>query len=252
MTRDAHPAWWVVPAVRREAAVRLFCFPYAGGSGPVYHRLTQAMPAEIEVVSLQVPGRGFRLREPPSRDLGALLAAIEETMAPRLDRPYALFGHSFGALMAFEVARRLRRSGQPAPLHLFASAAPAPAATCGLRVSTDLAAPAFWKAVHELYGMPAQVLVDPELLDLVVPPLKADLQLMASYRYQPEAPLAAPITAFFGSRDPRVDRAAAEEWRAETTAAFAVHEVPGPHLYLTDAPAELAGGVRAALGVPRT
>jgi len=247
MTRDAQQDWWVVPAARQAPRLRLFCFPYAGGSATAYHRFGQALPADVEMVSLQVPGRGFRMREPAICELGALLAAVEAAIAPRLDRPYALFGHSLGALVAFEIARRLRRSGRPAPVHLFASASPAPQATHALRVSTDLAAPEFWAGVHELYGTPAQVLADPELLNLVVPPLKIDVQLIASYRYLTEPPLATPITALIGNRDPMVDRAAAEEWRVETTAGFAVHEVPGPHLYLQDAPAELIGVVRAAL-----
>ena len=247
MTRDADQDWWVVSQPRPSARLRLFCFPYAGGSATVYHRLGRALPDDVEVASLQVPGRGFRLREPAIGDLDALLAAIEQVIAPRLDRPYALFGHSFGALVAFEVARRLRRGGREAA-QLFASASPAPQATRALRVSPDLDPTALWAAVNDLYGTPAQPLVDPELLNLVVPPLRTDLRLMASYRYRPEPPLAAPITAFFGSRDPMVDRAAAEAWRAETTAAFALHEVPGPHLYLQDPPAALVEAVKAGLG----
>ena len=248
MTSDAQKAWWVVPAPRPEAKLRLFCFPYAGGSATVYHRFGQALPADVEVVSLQLPGRGFRLREPTHVDLAALLPAIEAALVPRLDRPCALFGHSLGALVAFELARRLRRAGHAAPLHLFASASPAPSATRALRVSTDLAAPAFWTAVHELYGTPAQVLADPELLALVVPPLKADFQVMASYHYQAEPPLATPITTFVGTKDPMVDRPAAEQWRAETSVAFALHEVPGPHLFLQDSGQLVAAHVRAALG----
>jgi surfactin synthase thioesterase subunit len=247
MSRDVLQEWWVVPTVRPAAQLRLFCIPYAGGSATVYHRFGQAMPAAIEVATLQVPGRGFRLREPAIGELGPLLAAIEAAIAPRLDRPYALFGHSLGALIAFELTRRLRRSGRPAPEHLFVSASPAPRDSRALPLAADLAAPQLWAEVNRLYGTPAQVLDDPELLALVVPPLKADVAMLAAYRYAAEAPLAVPITAFVGSSDPRVDRAGAEGWRVETTAGFAVHEVQGPHLYLQQAQGELVARVSGAL-----
>jgi medium-chain acyl-[acyl-carrier-protein] hydrolase len=249
MSLDASKSWWVVPESRRDATMRLFCFPYAGGSGTVFHRFAQAMPEHIEVASLQVPGRGFRLRDAAIPTLDGLLDAVEGVIASRLDRPYAFFGHSLGAIVAFELARRGRRAGLPAPAHLFASAAPAPRATRhGRSVSRDLEAPAFWQAVHALYGTPTQVLADPELLAMVVPPLKADFALFDAYRYEEDAPLSTPITAFFGSMDPMVDRAAADAWRAETTDAFALHEVPGPHLYVQVPPIELVKHVRAALG----
>ena len=246
MTRDTQ-SWWVVPSPRPAARVRLFCFPFAGGSATAFHRFGQALPPEIEVASLQLPGRGFRLREPALTTLERLFDGVTGAIGPRLDRPFALFGHSFGAMMAFEVARWLRRTGRTTPVHLLASAAPAPQDVTALPVSTALAAPQFWTAVHELYGTPAQVLNDPELLGLVVPPLKLDFELYAAYRYAPEPPLDVPITALYGSRDPRVGRTGVEAWRAQTTAAFAVHEVPGPHLYLQDAPPALTATVTTAL-----
>src|SRR5690349_9028549 len=99
MTRDT-PSWWVVPAPRPAARLRLFCFPFAGGSATAYHRFVQSLPPEIEAASLQLPGRGFRLREPALTTLEALFDGVTGAIAPRLDRPFALFGHSFGAMMA--------------------------------------------------------------------------------------------------------------------------------------------------------
>jgi medium-chain acyl-[acyl-carrier-protein] hydrolase len=246
-------SWWVVPAQRPGARVRLFCFPYAGGSAPVYHKLARALPDDIEVHCLQPPGRGFRLREPALTELHALVAAIDGVLAPRLDRPFALFGHSMGALVAFELTRRLRAGGGPQPGHLFASAAPAPQVARPRLVSTALEAPAFWAAVNQLYGTPAQAAVDPALLELAVPPLKDDFRILLGYRYQPGPPLAQPITAFIGSADPMVERSGAEAWREQTTSVFALHDIPGPHLYLRDAPPPLPALVTAALaglGVP--
>jgi medium-chain acyl-[acyl-carrier-protein] hydrolase len=239
--------WWVVPAARPDARVRLFCFPYAGGSATVYHKLGRALPAEVEVCCLQPPGRGFRLRDPAIRELHALVSAIEAVLLPRLDRPFALFGHSMGALVAFELTRRLAAAGQPLPRHLFASAAPAPQVARPRLISTALPPPAFWAAVNQLYGTPEQAAVDPALLELAVPPLKDDFAVLAGYRYQPGPPLPLPITAFAGSADPMVERADAEAWREQTSAAFALHQIPGPHLYLRDAPAPLPQLLAAAL-----
>jgi medium-chain acyl-[acyl-carrier-protein] hydrolase len=239
--------WWVVPATRPQARLRLFCFPYAGGSATVYHKLARALPDDVEVHCLQPPGRGFRMRDRAFTELHAFAAAIETVLVPRLDRPFALFGHSMGALVAFELVRRLRDGGHPLPAHLFSSAAPAPQMARPRLVSTALEAPAFWAAVNQLYGTPAQAAVDPALLELAVPPLKDDFRILTGYRYQPGPPLPLPITAFIGSTDPMVDPSGAEAWREQTTAAFALHEIPGPHLYLRDAPAPLPALVGAAL-----
>jgi surfactin synthase thioesterase subunit len=214
--------------------VRLFCVPYAGGSATAYHRIAQRLPEDIEAVSLQVPGRGFRLRERAVTGWAGLIDAVMGSIGPRLDRPFALLGHSRGALVAFEIARRLRRDGQAAPVRLFASAAAAPRLTKPMRVSTGLGSAEFWSAVHALYGTTAQVLADPELLGLVVPPLKADFELMAAYAYAAEAPLATPVTAMFGTGDPVVTREDAEAWREETTGDFALHAIAGPHLYVNE------------------
>src|SRR5689334_11040487 len=105
MVDQAHDAWWVVPARKPSAAKRLFCLPYAGGSGTVFHKLAQSFGDDVEVHSMQPPGRGFRMREPAFAELAGLIYGLREAIEPRLDRPYALFGHSMGALVAFELTR---------------------------------------------------------------------------------------------------------------------------------------------------
>jgi medium-chain acyl-[acyl-carrier-protein] hydrolase len=223
--------------------------PYAGGSGTVFHRFAQGFPASTEVQSLQPPGRGFRLREPPVRDFARMIESVLAVLRPRLDRPYALFGHSMGALVAFELVRALRREGRLLPLHLFVSAARAPAAWQAIPVSVDAEPLAFWRAVNQLYGTPVHGPVHPDVLTLAVPPLKADFALIASYRHSVEEPLTLPITAFVGTRDPMVRRDAALAWQAETSGPFALHEVAGPHLFLQDSAALVSAHVRAALQI---
>jgi surfactin synthase thioesterase subunit len=236
---------------RPAARLRLFCFAYAGGSATAFHRLAQWMPPSIETHSLQLPGRGFRIREPAVTSWPALLDAVQASIVARADRSYALLGHSMGALVAFETARRLRRAGKPAAVHLFASAAPAPRVTRALRVPTSLGANDFWTQVHQLYGTPTQAIADPELLKLVVPPLKADFELVASYRYAVEAPLSVPITVITGTKDPVVSIEDAEAWRGESTGAFSRKTIEGPHLYVNEAPGLAAVGaiVKTSLGV---
>jgi medium-chain acyl-[acyl-carrier-protein] hydrolase len=246
MVEPSNDAWWVVPAKKPAAARRLFCLPYAGGSGTVFHKLAQSFGDDVEVHSMQPPGRGFRMREPAYADLAGLIGGLCTAIEPRLDRPYALLGHSMGALVAFELVRALRHGGRRLPEHLFVSASPSPAAWTRVPVSIDLEPAAFWRAVNELYGTPVQSAVPADVLDLVVPPLKADLALIASYRHVAEAPLALPITALVGTRDPMVRPEAAREWAAETSRAFALHEVSGAHLFLQDAVAQLSAHVRAA------
>jgi myxalamid-type polyketide synthase MxaE and MxaD len=241
-------AWWVVPTPKPAARMRLFCLPYAGGSATAFHRFAQGFADDVEVQSLQPPGRGFRLREPAMTDLGQLLDKLSEVIEPRLDRPFALLGHSFGALLAFELVRALRRRGRPLPMHLFASAAAAPAAWSALRVALEQPAERFWSDINALYGTPISGPVHPDVLALAVPPLKTDCALIASYRYVPEEKLALPITTFVGASDPMVKHADAEGWQHETTGRFALHEVPGAHLFLQESAAVLSVQVRAALG----
>jgi medium-chain acyl-[acyl-carrier-protein] hydrolase len=243
--------WWVIPTPRPHARLRLFCFPYAGGSATVFHAFVRALPESVEAASLQLPGRAFRLREPAFTDFDALLNAVDTALTPMLNRPCALWGHSLGALVAFELARKLR-DRQAAPVHLFVSGAAAPETPRLQLAPTDLASNAFWSAMHRLYGTPLQVLSDPALLELAVRPLKDDVQVLASYRYRATDPLPCPITAFTGRDDPTVSRTDAEAWRAHTTGDFALHEVPGPHLFLRDFPPQLTAPLLAALNAHAT
>lgn len=228
------PQWFLIRPRRAPARVRLFCFPYAGGGTPVYRDWQRLLPDEVEVCAAQLPGRGTRLQEPAFTDAGALVEAVAEAITPYLDLPFALFGHSMGAIVSFELARLLRDRHGPAPAHLFVSGRPAPQAPLDRERTFDLPEPLFWEKLRGLNGTPAEVLEHPELRELMLPLLRADFSVVETYAYRPGPPLDCPLTAFGGVADAEVSRAQVEAWGEMTTGPFAARVVPGDHFFLND------------------
>ncbi|MBJ6641877.1 thioesterase II family protein [Streptomyces sp. BSE7-9] len=216
---------------------RLVCFPHAGGSATAYTQLARALPADFDVVAVQYPGRQDRYDEAPFTALDPLVGAVAEELARELaaepGRPYALFGHSMGALVAFETARRLRTAGLPAPERLFLSGRGAPdvgkSAHYGRYDDADVLA-----EVRRLGGTDQAMLDNPDLLELVLPALRADYRALASYSWRAEEPLATSITALIGDRDPMVAVREARTWREHTRGDFALKVFSGGHFYLAD------------------
>jgi medium-chain acyl-[acyl-carrier-protein] hydrolase len=214
--------WLVNPKSNRRANVRLFCFPYAGGGDSIFRSWQQALSETIEVCAVQLPGRGSRISEPPCTQVNQLVSDIGTALAPYLDKPFALFGHSMGALIAFELARQLRKEYSAQPVHLFVSGRPSPQT---MREPLDLKQ--FDSELPELLR-----LENPELMELVLPILRADLVLCHSYHYTPQPPFSFPITAFGGINDHGVSRHSLENWREHTTGSFVLRLFPGDHFFL--------------------
>jgi medium-chain acyl-[acyl-carrier-protein] hydrolase len=216
--------------------VRLFCFPHAGGTASVYTPWARALGEwPIEVAAAQLPGRGDGSREPPCADFDALVDQLATLIAHFSDRPFAFFGHSFGALTAFELARRLRDRGLPRPAQLFVSGAFAPQIPndgAPLRfIDNDTV---FLEAVSARYGgIPRIVLEQADLRVALVPALRADLALTETYAYRGAPPLACPIAAYAGASDPIVSGPRLARWREQTTAEFSWRLFAGGHFYLT-------------------
>ncbi|MFJ4981109.1 thioesterase II family protein [Streptomyces coeruleorubidus] len=216
---------------------RLVCFPHAGGSATAYTQLARTLPADFDVVAVQYPGRQDRYNEAPFTALDRLVEAVAEELAHGVaadpGRPYALFGHSMGALVAFETARLLRTAGLPSPERLFLSGRGAPDAGKSahylLYDDADVLA-----EVRRLGGTDQAMLDNPELLELVLPALRADYRALASYTWREGEPLAAPITALIGDSDPMVTVREARTWREHTRGDFALKVFPGGHFYLSD------------------
>ena len=225
------------PAPKAGARATLFCFPHAGGSAAVFTPWSRALADKpIEIIAAQLPGRDGA-DDPPSADLASIIHPLAETIGAHLRRPYALFGHSLGALVAFELARALRDHGAPLPACLFVSGAfppQLPATATPLRFIDDDVA--FLEAVAARYGgVPRIVLEQAELRTAMVPALRADLALTETYVYRPGAPLACPIVAYAGDSDPVVSGEQLEHWREQTSGTFACRIFDGHHFYLNRA-----------------
>jgi surfactin synthase thioesterase subunit len=202
----------------------------------MYQRWTTLLPAGIELCLIQLPGREGRIGETAYTRLGPLIESTAAAITPLLTVPFAFFGHSMGALIAFELTRYLRRRGVPAPAHLFVSAARAPDHEHDEPSLAGLSDDDFIQEVQCRYqSLPEAVLADGELMALVLPTMRRDFELLDAYAYGHDEPLACPITCFGGAADRSVTEAHLAAWRTQTTGAFAVSMCPGHHLYLSEA-----------------
>lgn len=225
-------------ARRANRKTRLFCFPHAGAGASAFAAWPALFPPEVEIVAVQLPGREDRVGEPHPASVEVAVRMVAVALRPYLQGPYAFFGHSGGALLAFELARALRKRGTQ-PRHLFLSGQPAPghhsAATQLHRLSDE----DFGDALRGLDGTSDGVFGDPELMKLLLPTLRADFTLWENHRHRPGPPLSVPVTALGGDTDPRAPISGLQAWAEHTTGEFSVEVFSGGHFYLNDSEAEL-------------
>ncbi|MCS0638384.1 alpha/beta fold hydrolase [Streptomyces sp. LP05-1] len=223
-------------------SVRLVCFPHAGGAASSYIRLSRTLAPAVEVLAVQYPGRQDRRQEEPVADIGRLADALAQEVETHVDGVYAFFGHSMGALLAYETAARLADRGAPGPAALILSGrqAPRPVPSPHDRLLTDADILA---AVRRLGGTTPAVLDDPELRDMVMPALRADYRAIGSYAWRERPPLDTPLTVLIGDADPVVHPQEALAWREFTTGPTGMHTFTGGHFYLD----EHLGGVADAI-----
>ncbi|NER37551.1 MAG: thioesterase [Oscillatoria sp. SIO1A7] len=239
--------WLACPRPNSQARLRLFCFPYAGAGASVFYPWSSQLPEDIELWAVQPPGREKRLREPLLTSLSSLIETLVPILKPYLDCPFALFGHSIGALVIFALARELRRRNYPVPKHLFVSGRRAPQTPALHPPIHQLPDAAFLAELDRYNGTPEAVLQNRDLMELFLPILRADLAIAETYSYVPEAPLDFPISAFGGLEDESVspDRLAA--WEKQSDRAFSLQMFPGGHFFFKSNPEALLKAISQQL-----
>ena len=233
MARSSYVNPWItLPRPNPRARLRLLCLPHAGGGAQMYRSWPADLPDAVEVCAVTLPGRESRIREEPPKNLESLVGSLVESLADQLTRPFAIFGHSMGALIGFELIRMLRRQGLVQPVHLIASGRSAPQIPDPDPPIHTLPRSEFVEELRRLNGMPNELLQSPEVMGLVLPTLRKDFEVCETYRYVSEPPLACSITAYGGVEDPEVKRGDIECWRMQTCSTFVLRMFPGDHFFL--------------------
>ncbi|HEX8557031.1 MAG TPA: alpha/beta fold hydrolase [Pyrinomonadaceae bacterium] len=247
MSESTDNVWLAKSQPAPQARVRLFCFPYAGGSSLTFRRWPEALSPEVEVCPVQLPGRGSRMSEPPLKAVHDIVEAFLPVMARRLDKPFAFFGHSMGGAIAFELSRRLRSDCGVEPLRLFISGRRAPHLAPNGPVIYDLPEPEFKEELRRLNGTPAELLEHPEMMEILVPLLRADISVSQTYRCDSRLSLTCPMTIYGGLEDAHDEPAGLAAWREHTLGPFELKMFAGDHFFINTAQPQLLDALRVAL-----
>jgi medium-chain acyl-[acyl-carrier-protein] hydrolase len=230
MSTSAASTWLKKPDTL--ARYRLFCFPYAGGGASAFHTWQSNFTSEIGICPVQLPGRENRIAEEPFSDLSLLVQAIADVLLPHLETPFAFFGHSMGTLISFELARQLRRQNAPTPVHLFVAGHRAPQLPDPDPPTYHLPEAEFVDSLRRFNGTPDTILQNAELMQVMMPALRADMTISETYRYTPEEPLDCSISAFCGMQDSEASYDAVQAWREQARGSFRMRMLPGDHFFL--------------------
>lgn len=241
--------WFVRLQPKPNANFRLFCFPYAGGGSYIYTDWVHDFPPDIELIAVQPPGRGRRFAEPAFVRIDALIQNLSQTLLDNFNDgiPFAFFGHSMGALVAYELTQTLRQQGNPQPHMLFVSGHRAPHVPDRYPPVHKMPKETFINKLRDYNGTPQEILDNNEFLELFLPTLRADFTLCETYSYQERDPLHCPIFAFGGISDPQITTEDINAWQAHTTNTFRMRMFVGDHFFLREAQSTLTALIRAAL-----
>lgn len=243
--------WFPFSDRTSAAPARIFCIPHAGGSAAAFRPWIPLLGERAQVCPIEPPGRATRFAEPAHHRLEPYVEALATAMRPWLDRPYLLLGHSLGALIAFELTRALAARGAPLPARLLLSGREGPRLSRE-RGADELGDDALVGYLKTYAGTPAEVFENPELLQLILPVVRADFTLLAHWRFDPAAKVSVAATAIGGAKDPEVPPATLEAWREVADGPFDVRVFPGGHFYLYDAPEPvIASAILPFLSPPR-
>lgn len=225
--------WFRLEGKRERPALRLFCFPYAGGGPSVFAGWADRLPASVEVVGVRLPGRENRFRERPYRAWAPLLEDLEALMRGVADLPFAFFGHSLGGRIAYELAKRLGEAGCRVPDQVIVSGCRAPGVAQRGPLMHAMTTPDLRRRLEEMQGVPQEILGDDRIMNLLEPMLRADLEL-AEIWAPPPVPIPSPIAALCGARD-RIDPPEVmRPWSGATSGGFDYLEFEGGHFFIHD------------------
>ena len=243
-TGYANDSWFFFPKPNQNAKLRMFCFPYAGSGASIYKKWESAMPLEVELCAVQLPGRENRITEAAFKDFSSLINVLAEKILPLLDKPYIFFGHSMGALISFELARKLREASGELPIHLLLSGINPLKSTSKLNINT-MDDDEFINFLNRLNGTPTEILKNKEVLSFFLPVIKADFELLNSYSFAHKPPLECPITSYGGMDDTPEDNL--KGWIKHTDKTLEVKMFPGDHFFINSSRQEVLAALRTDL-----
>jgi medium-chain acyl-[acyl-carrier-protein] hydrolase len=229
-------SWLYIPKPIDQPAFRLFCFPYAGGTAEVFHQWIDLIPNYVELCAIQLPGRSLRMKEAPLRDMQVLVEELFYLLKQLQDVPFAFFGHSMGAQIAFEIASLFYQNHLLLPNHLFISARKAlhlPSDNYPIHKMSNEECIALIKSLNII---PEEVLANKEMAKMIITTSQADFEMIEKRTYGSDIePLPIPLWAFCGSKDFIVNRDSMVEWCKYTTKEFKLFDIPGEHLFIINA-----------------
>lgn len=231
MTAMPPTPWLVRARPVADPRLRLYCLPHAGAGPSVFTAWARALPADIELCAIHLPGREVRLSEPAATRMTPLVDAMAAAVAPTLDRPYAVFGHSMGATVGFELVRALRRRGAPPPSRLWVAGRRAPHLPTPRPWRHTLSGPEFMAELRRLGGTPPELLADPDLAAMFAAILRADFAVLETHAWTPEPALESPIVVLHGTADLEVSHAESAAWASHSTHPLGMHEFSGGHFF---------------------
>lgn len=242
---------WLVRSPLPTHRQRLYCFPYAGGGAHAYHSWQAALGPHTEVCAIELPGRGSRIAEMPYTSLTDLIASLAQVLARQDAMPFMFFGHSLGGLIAFELARFCARYALPMPSRLIVSGTDAPQHRSPSKDLHSMPDDELIDALGKYNGTPVELLQHRELMDLLLPAIRADFTLAETYEYCISPPLQIPITVYEGKMDEHILPQQVANWQKETSGQCAVHWFEGDHFFINSEKALLHECLKAELSRPR-
>jgi medium-chain acyl-[acyl-carrier-protein] hydrolase len=227
-----HNDWFIPFKQEKNAYLRLFCFHYSGGSASAFRQWSTDVIGDVELIAIQLPGREERFNEPLLNNISQIVNNLCWHFNNYLDKPFIFFGHSTGALIAFEFVRALRRKGMPKPEHLVISGTKAPQVPLKKQPIHDLPNLKFIEELKKYNGIADYIIENEELMSIFMPTIRADFCISETYKYTSEEPLTCPMTVLGGLSDDTVDLDDLIQWKEQTSSLFKYHLLFGDHFFV--------------------